>query len=316
MGWIDTLKTLELGTAEQAAALWNADAGSLEMVGTSANAVFRFATDKQIRYLRLTHQALRDHEFVAAGLDWLRHLHAAGAFVPESLPSARGWLIEDVMQGDGVFLASVMAGAPGVPLGDDLGPKALEAWGESLGRLHQASESYRRQPIKLSSGLEQWPESFTLLGFWANIQNVVSSDPELQQAHAELGAWLASLPASECMVTHGDFRPGNAIWDGSRVVIVDFDEPTLAWAEYDVARAMLRDACKPFAHPTAHLETFLRGYSNVRALPHAVQRVPMFVRVRALLMLAWSLEDASWAGPEMVVLRRLALEGWGDTRQL
>jgi Ser/Thr protein kinase RdoA (MazF antagonist) len=112
------------------------------------------------------------------------------------------------------------------------------------------------------------------------------------------------------IVTHGDFRSGNAIWDGTRVTILDFDEPVLAWAEYDVARTLLQDECDPFPNLESHLAHFLEGYEYARALPNVRSRISNFVRVRALLMLAWSLEDSSWGNEAgMVLLKKIATHG-------
>jgi Ser/Thr protein kinase RdoA (MazF antagonist) len=334
MNWGETLSRLEPETVARAAAFWNADAGSLEFVSQSANAVYKFLSNGEVRFLRLVHHGLRDHAFLAAGLDFLNHAWLAGAFVCQPLLSSRGCLIEDVLQSDDVFLATVTVGVPGKTLGEIsesnrleavfefgvndsqkmlLEPTQVRAWGQALGTLHAASESYQPVPVRLSSGMVQFPESFSLPKFWANIKAICSEinsgDPDLERVHAELGTWLETLPTSEMIVTHGDFRSGNAIWDGIRATILDFDEPVLAWAEYDVARTLLQDGCDPFPNLELHFKHFLEGYERARALPNVQSRIRNFVRVRALLMLAWSLEDSTWVNDAGVVLRKIATHG-------
>jgi Ser/Thr protein kinase RdoA (MazF antagonist) len=327
MNWGETLSRLEPKTAARAAAFWNADAGSLEFVSQSANAVYKFSSNGEVRFLRLVHHELREHAFLAAGLDFLNHAWLAGAFVCQPLLSSRGCFIEDVLQSDDVFLATVTAGVPGQTLGQVsetnrlenavndtqkmlLEPTQVQAWGQALATLHTASESYQPVPVRLSSGMVQFPESFSLPKFWANIKPVCSSDPDLQRVHAELETWLETLPKSEMIVTHGDFRSSNAIWDGTRVTILDFDEPVLAWAEYDVARTLLQDECDPFPNLEQHLASFLEGYKRVRALPHVQSRIKNFVRVRALLMLAWCLEDSTWGNKAgLMLLRKIVMHG-------
>jgi Ser/Thr protein kinase RdoA (MazF antagonist) len=304
MNWSQTLGKLEKNTVSKAAALWNADPDSLEFVSQSANAVYRFTARGPTNYLRLVHRDLRDQEFLAAGIDFARHCSSRGARVSVAFESKRGNLIEAVRQNEDVFLAAVWNGIPGSPLNDDLEPHALTAWSESLALLHAASASYMPQTVQTSSGAIM-PESFSLEQFWTNIAGVVSSDPELQAAHAKLGRWLEALPKSEMIVTHNDFRPGNAIWDGTYVTIVDFDEPAMAWPEYDAARAMMRDEDALFQDRPGHQEAFLTGYQRIRNLD--VSRIKTFVHVRALLMYAWSLEDQSWVGPKS--LRDLAVDG-------
>jgi Ser/Thr protein kinase RdoA (MazF antagonist) len=304
MSWGETLGRLAAETVSKAAALWNADPGSLEFVSQSANAVYRFTAQGQTNYLRLVHRDLRDQEFLATGISFARHCQRHGARVSVALESTRANLIEAISQNGDEFLAVVWDGIPGTALNDDFAPGALEAWGESLGLLHAASASYTPESVQTSSGAIM-PESFSLEQFWKNIAGVVSSDPELQHAHTELKAWLETLPKNEMIVTHNDFRPGNAIWDGTQVTIVDFDEPALAWAEYDVARAMMRDEDALFQDRPRHLETFLAGYQRIRSLDRS--RIKTFIHVRALLMYAWSLEDQSWVGPKS--MRDLAVYG-------
>jgi Ser/Thr protein kinase RdoA (MazF antagonist) len=333
MNWGEKLSRLEPETAARAAAFWNADVGSLEFVSQSANAVYKFSSNGEVRFLRLVPHELREHAFLAAGLDFLNHAWLAGAFVCQPLLSSRGCFIEDVLQNDDVFLATVTAGVAGQTLGEMsesnrlenamnetqnllLEPAQVQAWGQALGTLHAASETYQPVPVRLSSGMVQFPESFSLPKFWTNIKAVCSSDPDLERVHAELGTWLETLPTSEMIVTHGDFRSGNAIWDGTRVTILDFDEPVLAWAEYDVARTLLQDECDPFPNFEQHLAHFLEGYERARALPYVQSRIRNFVRVRALLMLAWSLEDSSWGNETgMVLLKKIAIHGleWNST---
>jgi Ser/Thr protein kinase RdoA (MazF antagonist) len=304
MNWSQTLGKLEKNTVSSAAALWNADPGSLAFVSQSANAVYRFTAHGQTHYLRLVHRDLRDQEFLAAGIDFARHCHRHGARVSVALESTHGNLIEAVRQDGDVFLAAVWQGVQGSPLNDDFAPDALPAWGESLGLLHAASMSHAPESVQTSGG-PVMPESFYLMKFWKNIANVVSNDPELRDAHAELEQWIKALPSNEMIVTHNDFRPGNAIWDGTHVTIVDFDEPALAWPEYDAARAMMRDEDALFQDRPRHQETFLKGYQHIRNLD--VSRIETFIHVRALLMYAWSLEDQSWVGPKS--LRDLAVHG-------
>ncbi|MFN3265641.1 MAG: phosphotransferase enzyme family protein [Deinococcales bacterium] len=192
----------------------------------------------------------------------------------------------------------------GIPLNNHNSPQQLEAWGQALGRLHVASTSYAPQAVLTNSGLVM-PERFRLMRFWQNISPILESDVALSQIHQELGTWLESLPTTEMRLCHNDFRPANTIWDGRTAWVIDFDEPTLAHPEYDLARACLRDDCTPFTAP--HFEHILRGYEQI--LPCKRERIATFVRLRALLMLAWDLEDPSWGTEFLELGRKLALGG-------
>jgi Ser/Thr protein kinase RdoA (MazF antagonist) len=295
--WGETLARLRPETVIRAASAWNT--APLERVSISANVVYRLESGD---YLRLVHSALRDEAFLATGLDWSRHLDSSGARVCSALESKHANLIERV---DEDWLATVWTGIVGQPLSDRMTEVQLEAWGEAAGRLHAASAQYVPRAVRTSSG-EVMPERYSLSRFWANIEKTVIRDAELLVAYRALTAFLESLPPEDALICHGDFRPANALWDGSSVWVVDFDEPAMGWAEYDVARAMSRDTDGPFPDVYSHLETFRHGYERGRGTRLNLERLQGFVPLQALLSLAWSLEDATWGWSHD--LRRLALE--------
>ena len=295
MTWAQTLSSAPPDTAARAASLWGDTI--LERVGVSANLVYRL---KSGNYLRLTHSSLRDVTAVAAGVDWARQLEIHGASVSVALESMTGCQIERV----GDWLTTVWNGIDGQPLGDAMTDAQLEAWGAAAGLLHAASADYEARAVQTSSGAVL-PERFALRTFWRKIEPVVRKDAELLEVYRQLTPWLEGLPETGLLTCHGDFRPANAVWDGSRVWIIDFDEPVLAWIEYDVARAMCRDVDGPFPNLARHLETFKRGYERHQILN--LERLQTFIQLHALLSLSWSLGDNSWGWSHD--LRRLALKG-------
>jgi Ser/Thr protein kinase RdoA (MazF antagonist) len=293
--WAQTLADLPPDAAARAASLWNDKV--LERVGLSANLVYRLESG---RYLRLVHSSLRDAPLVAAGVDWARWLEANGVSVSVALESSGGCLIERI----GDWLATVWRGVGGKPLSDAITDSQLEAWGAAAGLMHKASVGFEPRAVLTSSGAVL-PQRFSLRVFWRNIEPVVRKDAELLEVYRRLTSWLEGLPETEQLTCHGDFRPANAIWDGEKVWIIDFDEPVLAWPEYDLARAMSRDKDGPFANLSTNLEVFKRGYERHQTLN--LERLQTFIQLHALLSLSWSLGDASWGWSHD--LRRLALEG-------
>jgi Ser/Thr protein kinase RdoA (MazF antagonist) len=297
VNWQATLISLPDDVVMRAAQAWGVEAS--ERVSQSANTVFKLRNGD---YLRLVHSGLRDAQFVAAGVDWARHLRDNGARVSTARESRAGNSIERVDD----WIATVWTGAPGMPLGSDLGTQQLEMWGESAELMHRASASYAPTPVRASSGNVE-PERFFLRQFWQNIVSTVSKDPQLLEAHGRLTPFLEALPETDWVVCHGDFRPANAIWDGANVTVIDFDEPVLAPSEYDIARAMSTDNDGLFPNLSAHLETFARGYERASGAPIHLERLQTLIQLHALLSLSWSLEDTSWGWTHD--LRTLALEG-------
>ncbi len=297
MSWASTLRMISPALATRAAQRW--DINNLELIGRSANAVYRGLRGSETVFLRLIHCEQRDELQLASGIDWARHLAAHGADVTTALESKNGFLIEEI---DTVWFAVAWRSIRGVGLGNDLSSIQLEAWGVALGKLHLASSSYVPAMTKTPNG-DFLPERFYLANFWRNVKATLEPDAELFSVYQELTRWLAALPEKELIICHGDFRPANAIWDGEKVGIIDFDEPTLAHSEYDIARACLRDDCQPFA--ANHLEIFLRGYNQI--LPCSTARVTNYLRVRVLLMLAWDMQDNSMDSGFLETARRLVL---------
>jgi Ser/Thr protein kinase RdoA (MazF antagonist) len=297
MSWASTLRMISPALASRAAQRWGIN--NLELVGRSANAVYKGQRGSETVFLRLNHCEHRDEAELAMGIDWARHLAANGADVTVALESKSGFLIEEVKN---VWFAVAWRGVAGASLSNDLSPVQLEAWGVALAKLHLASSSYQETLTHTPNG-DFLPERFYLARFWRNIRQSLESDAQLLAVYQELTSWLAQLPKEDLIICHGDFRPANAIWNGEKVCIIDFDEPTLAHAEYDIARACLQDDCTPF--PSGHLEIFLRGYNTI--LPCDTTRVSNYLRVRVLLMLAWEMQDNSMGSDFLELGRRLVL---------
>jgi Ser/Thr protein kinase RdoA (MazF antagonist) len=297
MSWASTLRMISPALAARAAGRWSIE--NLELVGRSANAVYKGQRGSETVFLRLNHCEHRDELQLAMGIDWARHLAANGADVAVALESKSGFLLEEI---DTVWFAVAWRGMAGTPLGNELSPIQIEAWGVALAKLHLASSSYQETLTHTPNG-DFLPERFYLAKFWKNIRETLEPDAELLGVYQKLTTWLAALPVEELIICHGDFRPANAIWDGQKVSIIDFDEPTLAHAEYDIARACLQDDCTPF--PSGHLEIFLRGYNTI--LPCNLARVSNYLRVRALLMLAWEMQESSMGSEFLELGRRLVL---------
>lgn len=289
-------------TARRAAALWHAGPDGVEPLSLGINAVYRApaatTADGRPRILRLTRATLRRADELRAAAAWLEHLHGAGAPVPRPLRSCHGQLLEAVVEGERCWFVGALEALPGVPLseplaGDHARPAVMRAWGAALARLHAASADYRPPPWR---AFHHWRAQWRRAG--ARLR-----DPALRRTHAELDGWLRSLPPSASTPTafglcHADARPGNLLWDGGRVRVIDFDEPTWHWHAYDLARAMLALTGRPLGERRALLDALLVGYRRVRPLAPRWQReLPRFLRLRLLLMLAWSEEDAERGTP-------------------
>lgn len=120
---------------------------------------------------------------------------------------------------------------------------------------------------------------------------------------------MDSLPRQDYGLIHGDYRPGNVIWDGATARTIDFDEPNYHWYIADVSRALLELTDQPLAARRRYRQEFMRGYRSQHRLDEWwVTQLPFFAQHRAMLMYAWDVQEGG-GGSELL---EWALErvGW------
>jgi Ser/Thr protein kinase RdoA (MazF antagonist) len=270
---------------------WDAREGTLARIDGATNLVGRFQSDTGTLYVRVTNTSVRSLSLAAGALDWQRHLFNAGAPVAEPLRSSNGCWIETSANESTTFIATATRALPGRAV-DFANLTEIDSWAEAVGRVHAASVTYRTSPVSTSAGTIHG-ELPALGDLWQQIEPAVASDPLLRERYEQGSAYLGGR-IEPTLVTHGDVRPENAVASGGRVVLVDFDEPTRAWPPYDLARMMLDDDARPAADPDRHLQAIRDGYRRGR--PSATiseDDVAQWLRIRVLLMYAWSLQDST-----------------------
>ena len=168
----------------------------------------------------------------------------------------------------------------------------IAAWADAIGRIHAASESYKPSSVSTSAGVVEGRLP-TLLDLLKQVEPAVRDDPLLQARYDRGVGWLREQ-FDRMLVTHADVRPGNAVIRETGVTMIDFDEPTHAWAGYDLARMMMDDEARLPSIPVEHLMAILDGYRRARPqIPISGEEVSQFLSIRALLMYVWSLDDAT-----------------------
>ena len=224
--WAETLARLDYrATVVRATSLWNIDPDSLELVNHSINVVFRGKAKGRRVYLRFTHLDLRDREYLALTMDFLRHAIASGAQVCAPLLSAHNQFIEELRQGQDLFLATAISGVPGQPIvPSEANATLLHEWGYALGPLHAAAETYIHKP---DTDFQHWEQQ------WVNIRPYIESDHAILSEYQAITAWTKALPRVDFGLCHSDFRAANCLWDGKKVRIIDFDEPTYCYPNSD-----------------------------------------------------------------------------------
>jgi len=271
--------------------LWDGNPASLKLVGQAYNIVYRFEVNGEGRYLRIGHIALHPLNKVRHVMHFLRFLADNDVPVGQPVPSVNGNYIETF--GDGYYI-SAQTEAQGAEIGlDHTDLSVYEAWGKSLGKLHAVSRRYTPSPdIDYA-----FP---TVQQFWKNIKSTIHTQapPEIQAIYADLTDYISNLPDHDYGLIHGDYRPGNVIWDGTTARTVDFDEPNYHWYIADVSRALLEFHDRPMEQRQAFRKAFMRGYATEHTIDDFwVTQLTKFAQWRGLLMYGWDLQEGdsgSW----------------------
>ena len=256
--WNEVLKKIDpINTPKQAVERWSGNANSIILVSEGINLVYRFQRGQEQYYLRMTHADLRHENELLAAISYQRHLFDNHVPVCEPLHSTNGLWSEKIVQGKEVFLAHVCREVPGTPItfqykNSDLYTK----WGETLGKLHKAAQSYQPQHHSYTN----WQESLNEL-----IDYAQNESDELQSALEELIQYykVRAISSNNYGLTHGDHREGNVLTDGKNIHIIDFDLPSFNWFMEDVARPFFHSIIWEEKNWTDKLEPYLEGYLSI-----------------------------------------------------
>jgi Ser/Thr protein kinase RdoA (MazF antagonist) len=282
--------------ARRIAARWKHDPGTLRLVRSSANAVYRFDTDGQRRFLRFAADAERPRRLIEAEVDLLQWLLARRLDVAAPMRSAAGNLVETVDAGAGVFHAMAFAALPGRQLEIcDLELDRFRAWGAALGRLHA---TMRQCPAAVLERRPSWRDDL------ARAHSLIPAhETAVRREFDDLVRALEKLPTGRayCGLIHGDFELDNLRWPdagsggGHNVAVsggpgapgapamLDFDDCATHWYSADVAFA-LRDVFDAGAGLNdIGMRAFVGGYRAYHPLSEAaLAALPLFSRLARL----------------------------------
>ena len=240
MNWEATLKKITDQTAWMAAEYWVDKPMNLRLVNNQINCVYRFECGNKGYYLRITHEQIRPMKELDAAIDFQQHLFLNNAPVCSAMRSKNARWIELIQQDDLVFLAHVCHEVPGLVMHFDHTDKGVyTAWGQSLARLHRASQTYQPKAHHFRTWKDLWQET---------TDDVEYESKDLKDIYHPLDEWFAHHPVTESNfgLTHGDHRPGNVLYDGHQIHIIDFDEPVYHWFISDIAMPFLDLSSKPY----------------------------------------------------------------------
>jgi Ser/Thr protein kinase RdoA (MazF antagonist) len=275
---------------------WNLETPYVNIVSNSAHSVWCFESCGEIFYTRFSKPESYGETIWSSAAAFLRHAFESSVPVCEIVFSNSSKLVETLEVNNQIRLVQVLRKVPGRELTPKLleNPLVLKAWGELLGQLHACTQTLD-QNLKFPSCADLWEDAKNRLP---------PDDEKIKLEYNEITRWLNSMDHSfNFGINHGDFRPGNGLWDGQRVHLIDFDEPVWHWFIYDISNAML-DFTDELVNRREKLELFMSGYR----LHHEVEFSPhdfyMMSRCRVLLMYLWASKDSGFSVNDLNDLRR------------
>lgn len=274
---VDVIDTGSMPAIAKAAAdCWNGE--GVEYVRSSANHMFRFWQEGQLRYLRLSHASERTPAAIQAEQEFILHLANTGLAVARPIRSANNVYIEALDDEGQRYYAVAFEGIRGKELEvEDLDESIVRMWGRMLALLHQASKTFAHQ-----SARPTLQDEFRAV--LATLPPSESATAQVIQAGLE---WLETLPKDDYGLIHGDFELDNLIWDGAQFHIVDFDGAMYAGYAADIAFALGDVWLGESKNPTQRIDWFLAGYGDIRRVPKDTRaHIPRYLNLLLAVKIA------------------------------
>lgn len=309
--------------ARRALGQWWMSNAAIRLVAARENAVYEVNDDSTRFALRLHRQGYRNDRELESELNWMSEIARGGLSVPAPVRAQSGTFLIVL---DGIQI-DALSWLPGETLADVFPrlskQKQVELFfdlGQSMARLHQISDTWQPPP-----GFERvhW-NGDGLLGeaplwdrFWAN--PALSADDRAvflkfrDTARARLDRLEGTLDYG---LIHADLVPGNVLYDGQNLHVIDFDDGGYGYRLFDISTALLKHMGSPWF---AQLQSALiEGYQKIRHLD--ISEIDLFTALRAATYVGWNISRMAESGGIernqrfIDTLRRLASEYLAKSR--
>jgi Ser/Thr protein kinase RdoA (MazF antagonist) len=264
-----------------------------QMLQRGLNDTYLLTTSNR-RFIARIYRAARPQAEIRYELDLLTHLDNRGVHVASPLTARDGSLVQQIIAPEGMRNAVLFSHASGARLSWD-NEEHCRLVGRAAAAMHAASVEFT------SAHSRRWLD----LGYLID-QPVTLIKPFLVHRPADwryleelafrVRARIAAIaPVLDWGPCHGDFGANNAhISEDGRVTLFDFDFCGPGWRPYDlVAPWRISDG----NHTGAIWESFLRGYTEIRALsPLDLRALPLFDVAARMRFLGLRAEHAPESG--------------------
>ena len=274
-----------------------------EILKVRENAVFRVQTaDANAAVLRVHRHGYHSDAALRSELAWLEALNAEGIAVPAVILSAAGEPFE-IVEVEGVpepRQVDMLSWMPGVPIGtieEGLNPAiadvhgVFEAVGRLAARLHNQTEVWPQPPGFVRHAWDReglvgpeplWGRFWEAAVLGAEERRLI--DRAKAQVHVDLTAY--GRPPRRYGLIHADLNLDNMLFDGERVIILDFDDCGFGWHHFDLSTVWTLFHGSDLAD--AMRAGVVEGYRRERDLPdEELAHMPLFELGRAFSYLGW-----------------------------
>ncbi len=304
---------------------WAYDADRLDWLDRfriSSNAIYPFACEGRLRFLRFAPECEKRAGQLEAELSWLEHLEGSGQAVVRPVPSLAGNQIERVTTAHGDYLVCVFEGVEGQRLDwmdwQPVPQQVLHACGQTLALLHEDGIRWRNESgrlpwhwrdvlawaVRTVEALPVLPVGALGLDDQGVPTQAFDTRPDAVRREAgRLAAVFGDMPSGSEVFgpVHFDFEMDNLFWqpEHQRCVPIDFDDAMCHWHALDLCKTLdsveetLCDKAEEAgAQPgdplwksaaQAAAQCVLDGYRSIRPMPDAMMACkPDFDRFTAL----------------------------------
>ena len=289
--------------ATAALARWGVRDCVPEILKVRENAVFRVQTaEGQSAVFRVHRHGYHSDAALRSELAWLVALHGDGIPVPAVVPSAAGEAFE-IVQAAGVpepRQVDMLTWMPGFPIGtieEGLNPAitdvpaVFENVGRLAARLHNQAEAWAPPTgfVRHAWDREGLVGPEPLWGrFWEAAVLGVGERRLIDRARAQVHDDLTAYgrPSRRYGLIHADLNLDNMLFDGERVIPLDFDDCGFGWHLFDLSTVWTLFLGSDLAETMR--SGVVEGYRHERDLPdEALAHMPLFELGRAFTYLGW-----------------------------
>ncbi len=262
--------------ARLAAPLWGADPASVEHITDAGNFVYALTVNGERHVLRLTSPSHRTRAWNLAEINYLQHAARCGVPVSSTIGSEVDRHLEEVTHQGQTLYASIFTWAEGVVVepGDPLWDEAfLTKWGETLARIHVASQSFETVLHR------RW--HWTREPLLTRAPALIPADNT--EAHRELAAvtgYLRGLEELDFGMIHADFAPQNFHYS-PEAGITAFDFGNCCYHHFAADVAISLSVLYRHDNRAELRRWLLAGYERVRATPNP-EHLDWLIRLRVL----------------------------------